>query len=335
MKSFLTAVLAIAALIICAAPVLAAQTMTYANFFPPTHSQSKLAQEWCQEVEKATGGEVKFQYLPGQTLVKAPQSYDGVVNGIADVAMSVFAYTRGRFPVMEVVDLPIGYTSGVMATKVANAVASKMDPKELKDTQLMFVHAHGPGLLHTKKKAVSKLEDLKGMKIRATGTAAKIVKALGAAPVATSMPQAYQYLQKNMVEGAMHPIEANKGWKLAEVTNFVTMHNSMAYTTCFYVVMNKDKYNSLSDKAKAAIKEINAKFAIKHGEAWDDADKAGRDFFLSKKGRKVVELSDAESDRWKKAVQPVLDEYAKKVSQKGLDGAAILKVALDAAAAAK
>ncbi len=335
MRSTVSAVLAIIALTLCAAPVMAAQTLTYANFFPPTHIQSKLAEEWCQEVEKATGGELKFQYLPGQTLVKAAQSYDGVVNGIADVAMSCFAYTRGRFPVMEVVDLPIGYDSGVMATKVANAVASKLNPKELKDTQLMFVHAHGPGLLHTRKKPVTKLEDLKGMKIRATGTASKIVKALGAAPVATSMPQAYQYLQKNMVEGAMHPLESNKGWKLAEVTDFVTMHNSMAYTTCFFVVMNKDKYNSLSDKAKAALKEINAKFAVKHGEAWDVADKAGKDFFLSKKGRKLIELSEAESARWKKAVQPVLDEYAAKVSKKGLDGAVILKTALDAAAAAR
>ena len=38
----------------------------------------------------------------------------------------------------------------------------------------MYLHGHGPGLIHTKK-AVNKLEDLKGMKIRCTGMAAKIV----------------------------------------------------------------------------------------------------------------------------------------------------------------
>ena len=335
MKRIVLAVMTLLALCLCAAPVLAAQTLTYANFFPPTHIQSKLAQEWCQAVEKATNGELKFQYLPGQTLVKAPQSYDGVVNGIADVAMGCFAYTRGRFPVMEVVDLPLGYTSGVMATKVANAVVAKLDPKELKDTQLMFVHAHGPGLLHTKKKPVSKLEDLKGMKIRATGTAAKIVKALGAAPVASSMPDTYQYLQKNMVEGAMHPVESNKGWKLGEVVDFMTMDQCIAYTTCFFVVMNKDRFQSLSDQTKAALAKINAEFAIKHGEAWDSSDKAGLDYFLSLKGRKQVELSAEEAARWVKAVEPVLSEYAEKASEKGLDGKTILKTALDAAAAAR
>jgi TRAP-type C4-dicarboxylate transport system substrate-binding protein len=335
MKAMLRGTLVLLIIACWSMPAFAAQTMTYSNFFPAKHIQSKLAAEWCKAVEKATGGELKFQYLPGQTLTKPNQSYDAVVNGIADVAMSVFAYTRGRFPVMEVVDLPLGYPSGVVATKVINQVAEKLQPKELKDTQVMYLHAHGPGLLHTKNKPVTQLSDLKGMKIRATGTAAKIVKALGAAPVATSMPQAYQYLQKNMVEGAMYPLESNKGWKLGEVTKFVTMDTSVAYTTAFYVVMNKDKYNSLSEEAKAALKKVNAEFAVKHGEAWDASDQAGKEFFLSLKGRKMVSLTPEESARWKKAVKPALDDYVAKVSKKGLDGKAILQTVQDALKAAK
>ena len=82
-------------------------TLTYSNFFPPTHIQSKLAEAWCQEVEKRTNGAVKVQYYPGQTLTKANQCYDGVVQGLSDIGFSVFAYTRGRFPVMAAVDLPL------------------------------------------------------------------------------------------------------------------------------------------------------------------------------------------------------------------------------------
>ena len=94
--------------------------LTYSNFFPPTHIQSQLAQAWCDEVKKRTKGKVFVEYYPGGTLTKSKQVYDGVVSGLSDIGSALFAYTRGRFPVLEAVDLPIGYTSGVQATKVVN-----------------------------------------------------------------------------------------------------------------------------------------------------------------------------------------------------------------------
>ena len=72
--------------------------MTYSNFFPPSHIQSKLAESWCRQVEERTKGEVKISYYAGNTLVKAAQIYDGVVSGRTDIGMSCLLYTRGRFP---------------------------------------------------------------------------------------------------------------------------------------------------------------------------------------------------------------------------------------------
>ena len=105
--------------------------LTYSNFFPPGHIQSKLAEAWCKEVETRTNGQVVVEYFPGQTLTKARQVYDGVVEGISDVGFSVLAYTRGRFPVMSAVDLPLGYTSGTVATKVINAVYKKFHAQRI------------------------------------------------------------------------------------------------------------------------------------------------------------------------------------------------------------
>jgi TRAP-type C4-dicarboxylate transport system substrate-binding protein len=102
--------------------------LTYANFFPPTHIQSQLAQSWCDEVEKRTSGDISIKYFPAQSLAKAPQTYDAVVNGIADIGMTVLAYSRGRFPIASAIDLPLGYKNGVQATKVANAVLNKFHP---------------------------------------------------------------------------------------------------------------------------------------------------------------------------------------------------------------
>ena len=297
--------------------------LTYSNFFPPTHIQSKLADAWCKEVEKRTNGKVRVEYYPGGTLTKAKQCYDGVVTGQSDVGFSVLAYTRGRFPVMSAVDLPLGYTSGKAATEVVNAVYEKFKPKELSDTEVMYLHAHGPGLIHTKGKAVRKLEDMKGLKLRGHGTSAKVVKALGGTPVPKPMPATYQMLQKGVVEGGVFPFEADKGWKLGEVTDYITADFSAAYTTSFFVVMNKDKWNSLPDDVKQTVKEINKEWAKKHGEAWDSSDMAGIYYFLNQ-GGEIIGLDKKEALRWKKAVAPIVDEYIKVLDKKGFNGEEIV-----------
>ena len=293
--------------------------LTYSNFFPPTHVQSKLADAWCKEVEKRTNGEVKVEYYPGQTLTKARQCYDGVVSGLSDVGMSVLGYTRGRFPLMEVCDLPLGYPNGHVATALVNSVYEKFRPKELSDTMVMYLTAHGPGLLHTKGKAVRKMEDLTGLKIRSHGTSAKVVKALGGTPVTMPMPETYQALQKGVVDGAVYPLEANKGWKLGEVIDYCTKNISSSYTTTFFVVMNKDKWNSLPPKIQQTIQEINTEWIAKHGEAWDESDEAGTAFLESLK-REFIEQDAAEAQRWREAVQPILKEYADAMKEKGLPG---------------
>ncbi len=298
----------------------AATTLTYSSFFPPTHIQSKLAESWCQEVEKRTEGRVKVQYFAGQTLTKVKQTYDSIVDGIADVGTSALAYTQGRFPVMSTIDLPFGYASGAAATAAANTLYEKMMPKEFAETQVMYFNAHGPGLIHTRDKAVKSLDDLKGLKIRATGMSAKVVAALGGTPVAMGMPDSYQSLQKGVVDGSAYPTEANKGWKLGEVTDYVAMAPAMAYTTNFFVVMNKDKWAALDAKDQELITAINKEWAIKHGEAWDSSDKEGLEFFLAQKGNEVVKISDEENTKWGNAVAPIIDGYVKDLEGKGLDG---------------
>ena len=302
--------------------------LTYSNFFPPGHIQSKLAEAWCKEVEKRTDGQVVVDYFPGQTLTKARQVYDGVVEGLSDIGFSVLAYTRGRFPVIAAVDLPLGYTSGTVATKVVNAVYEKFKPKELSDTQVMYLHAHGPGLIHTKDKAVRKMEDMKGLKFRAHGTSALVVKALGGTPVPKPMPETYQMLQKGVVDGAVYPFEANKGWKLGEVTRYCTADFTAAYTTSFFVVMNKDKWNSLPADVQKIIEQINMEWAVKHGEAWDTSDAQGIVFFLNQ-GSEVIGLDAKEGERWKKAVEPIVADYIAKMNEKGFNGTEIVDFTIE------
>lgn len=295
--------------------------LTYSNFFPPFHIQSKLAEAWCKEVEKRTNGRVTVEYFPKGTLTKAKQVYDGVVTGISDVGLGIFAYTRGRFPVMAAVDLPLGYTSGKVATAIANDFVRKFRPKEINDVEVMYVHAHGPGLVHTvKDRPVRKLEDMKGLKLRGHGTSALFQKALGATPVAKPMPECYQMIQKGVVEGASYPFEADKGWRLGEVTKNATAAFSVAYTTTFFVVMNKDKWNSFPADIKQIITGINKEWEVKHGEAWDTSDLIGVQYFLSKGGT-IWGLDPKEAARWEKAVAPVSTDFVTDMKKKGFSDA--------------
>jgi TRAP-type C4-dicarboxylate transport system substrate-binding protein len=279
--------------------------------------------EWAKEIERRTNGRVKITIFPGGTLTAADKCYDGVVKGISDIGMSVFAYTRGRFPLTEVADLPLGIKSGLVATKLINAYYKKFNPKELKDVKVMYLHGHGPGFLHTKT-AVEKLEDLKGMKIRCTGLAAKIVEKLGAVPVAMPMPDTYDSLKRGVVEGSMAPQESLKTWKWGEVVKFTTESWGSAYSTGFFVVMNKEKWNGLPKDVKRIIEQVNAEWIERQGKNWDDIDKAGREATLAA-GNKIISLSKEENMRWAAAVSPILDGYVKNMKEKGLPGDKALK----------
>ena len=230
--------------------------------------------------------------------------------------MSVFGYSRGVFPSMEAIDLPMGYPNGRAATAIINDFYNKFKPKELSKVKVMYLHAHGPGLLHSKK-AVYKMEDLRGLKIRSYGFNAKVAEALGGVPVAMGQGGVYEALQKGVVDATLSPMEVLKGWKQGEVIKATTECYSVGYTAGFYVAMNLKKWNSLPKDVQKVIAQVNKEWIAKHGKAWDDSDKAGREFTLSL-GNKIIPLSKAESVRWAKAAAPVVDGYIKDKGAKGL-----------------
>lgn len=303
-------------------------TMNYSNLFPANHKHSVLAEEWCREVEKRTNGRVKITMFHGSTLTQPQVAWDGVVKGLSDLALGVFSYSRGRFPLTEVIDLPLGFKSGYIATKLTNEYYRKFSPKEMDDVKVMYLHAHGPAILHTARKQVTKLEDMKGLKVRVTPLATPNLAAMGATPVAMPMGDTYDSLSKGVVDAAFAPYEALEGWKWGEIVKYTTECYAISPSSAFYVVMNKKKWQSLPADAQKTIEKINEEWIEKQGRAWDEIDKEGKTFAV-KKGLTVISLPAAEQERWVKAVRPVLDEYVKRTKAKGLPGDDVLKFALD------
>jgi TRAP-type C4-dicarboxylate transport system substrate-binding protein len=219
---------------------------------------------------------------------------------------------------MEALDLPLGYPSGIVASRTANEYYQKYQPKELDDVKVLYLHGHGPGLLHTKK-PVQSIEEMAGLKIRSTGLSARIVETLGGVPVAMPQNAAYEALQKGVVEGTFAPMETLKGWKQAEVIKYTTDSKSVGYTTAMYVVMNKEKWRKLPADVQQVFDAVSKEWIDVHGETWDKDDAAGREFTLSLDNQ-ILALSDSENARWKAAVQPIIDSFATTATQKGLPG---------------
>jgi len=307
-------------LTIVSVPSVKAETinLTYSILFPPTHGHAIASVNMAKEIEKRTNGQVKISVFPGGTLTKPAVCYDGVVKGISDIGLGVFAYTRGRFPLMEAVDLPLGYPSGKIATRAAYEFYKRMNPKELQDTKVLTIHAHGPGVLAAKKD-VNSIDDMRGMKIRCTGLSSKIAKYLGAAPVAMPQNAAYEALQKGVVEGTFCPIEVLKGWKQGEVIDYVIETKALAYTSGFFVVMNKKKYESLPRNIQRVFDEVGEEWVDVHGEVWDYADREGLKFVIEL-GKKIHGLSFFQETKWIQSISPIVIDYQLKMEKKGLPG---------------
>ena len=320
------------ALIICIAiPSWAAPEkvlkLRYASYFPPTHPMSKLEEEWGKEVEKRTDGRIKITFFPGNTLTPPMQTYESVVKGIADIGHAMQAWSPGRFPLTEVVTLPMGITSGYQATKMSNEYYKKFRPKEFDDTKVMYFHAIGPGLLHLKKSA-SSLDDIKGLRIRVNTDQHGIAKAVGVTPVDLPITETYDALSKGLVDGIPLPMDVLKGWRFGELVKTTLEISALGYTAPHYVVMNKEKWNSISAADQQTIEKINDEWVEKHGKLWNELDKEAREFGIQK-GVKMVKVSSADEARVAQGMKPLLAEYVQAKKAKGLPADEALKFCVE------
>ena len=103
--------------------------LNYSTFFPAPHRNSVLAKEWGEEIAKRTNGKVQVTMFYGGTLTPADKCYDGVVKGISDIGFSVLSYTMGKFPLCEVLDLPLGSKTATTATRMVMTSTINSSPR--------------------------------------------------------------------------------------------------------------------------------------------------------------------------------------------------------------
>jgi len=288
--------------------------LKFCNYFPVPARQSKICEEFIKDLEARSGGELKIRFFPAGTLLTAPKMYDGVVEGIADIGFSNIGYTFGRFRMTEALDLPLGFPNAWVANHVANDFFRQFKPKEWDKIHMLSMHTSPVNVVLSATKPVYKMEDLKGMTLRGLGFIAEVVSALGGTPRPIPTPEAYEAIQKRVIDGLMLPMETMRAFRYAEVAKYVTECWPIGQVYTFYMVMNKDTWNKLPPNIQKILNEYP--FEEKFAAMWNEIDIDGKKYGMEK-GLKFIELPPEEIAKWKKAVEPVIDKYVKSMVAAG------------------
>jgi TRAP-type transport system periplasmic protein len=317
--------MALAFAVAVSAPAQAQTTLTYSSWVSPQHHLSIWQANWTAEVEKATGGRVKFQVLPKHPSAP-PGTFDAVRDGLVDLSYVTASYTPARHTMPLMPELP-----GMGDSSLVNSIAySRIHWKhfhkvgEYKGVKLIGVFTHGPGQLFTKK-AVGNINDIKGLKIRTGGgVAEKVANIIGASAFVKPAPESYELLKSGVADGVFFPLESIVSFKLESVLEQATLFPGGMYSSAFGFFMNEDKWNKLPKQDQDAIAKISGEHIARlAGRSWDEADKKGLEA-LQKSGVKIVNADAAFVAEVQKRSAPIVDDWITKASAKGVDAAKIL-----------
>jgi TRAP-type transport system periplasmic protein len=310
-------------------------TLKFHTFMQPmSNVWLTMHKPWMDKVEKDSGGRIKFEAYPAMQLGGTPvQLYDQARDGVVDIVWTLPGNTAGRFPRIEVFELPFMMNNAEATSKAYWEYFQTQCPDEFKETHVVALQVHGPGMFHTVAKQVKAPADLRGMKVRGpTRQVTKLLASLGATPVGMPLPQIPDALSKGTVEGAVIPWEVVPSVKVHELTKFHTEFPGSGpalYTTTFVMAMNKAKYDGLAPDLKRVI-DANSGMAT---SAWLGKTQQGNDpngrKAAADRGNTIYTLSPAEAQEFIKLSSAIDDEWVADMDKRGFKGAQLLKAARD------
>jgi TRAP-type C4-dicarboxylate transport system substrate-binding protein len=284
------------------------------HFLAPTsNAQVRFLTPWAKKIEKESGGRIRIDLYPNMQLGgTAAQLYDQVRDGVIDIAWTLPGLTPGRFPKIEVFELPfVANRSAAANAQAVQALYEAQLRDEFKEVQPICVFAHDQGVLHTTR-PVGALPDLKGLKLRApTRLSAEALKAFGANGIAMPVTQVPDALSVRAIDGCMVPWEVVPSIKVGEFTKFHAEFaaSPVLYTATFILAMNRRRYDTLPPDLKKVIDANSGQIAARTaGRMWDDQAVVVADA-IRERGNTITRIEKAEAERWQKATQPVVDAW--------------------------
>ncbi|WP_240374072.1 TRAP transporter substrate-binding protein [Bacillus piscicola] len=305
----------------------------FSHMFPPNHvMETKVVQTFIDKADKATDGQVQVTSYPGSQLAEPDGQYEAAATGVVDMAFSVHSYTPGQFPLTSVMEMPFLAESANEGAEVLLKLYDEFPEiqEEHADTEVLWLGTTEPGQIFTAGKPVKSIEDLKGMRIRSPSPEVnKWLKEMGATPVSMPLTEAYEAIQKGVVDGTVGPYHTLLDQSLVDVIDYVTVGDF--YMSTFFSVMNKDSWESIDEDTKASLSEIKGEEMTMYLADVMDTRKEEAIEASEEQGIEFYQLSDKELEEWRANMQPAIDEWIQDKEDKGLPGKEIYERAVEIA----
>jgi len=293
--------------------------LKYSHWVPPTHPLQPILLAWADSIRKASNDTIRITVFPAQQLGKAPDHYDMVQKGIADIAYISTGYQAGRMLVSSAGQLPFMMSNAEGGSRAFDEWYRPYAAKDMPGVKMCYMYTHDIATLHSKRE-IRTPDQLKGMKIRpAHAMMAQWMNALGATTVQVSAPEAREALERGVADAITFPWGSLFVFKIDGITKFHI--DAPMYVATFATIINQDKYDAMSAAQKKVIDDhCTNDWAARTARDWAKVESEGRQKMTAPgSGHTIVKLTPAELAAWKKSAEPVVDAYKDDVRKAGYD----------------
>lgn len=305
---------------------MAAKELSLAYFMGPTHPLNKAVfTPFAEKLAELSGGELTVTQYPGGALNSTPpKQYSILLDGVTDIAFHLPGYTAQLFPVATSVTTP-GMCADAVECTEAMWRAKDVIEKEF-DAKLLAMWANDIQVLYTRDKAVRSLEDMQGLKVRVTSAQdIPFTEALGASAVSQPVSVINQNLSNGVVDAVSIDPGATLSFKMHEPANYITVGIPGA-GSAFVLLMNRQVYDGLSEQEKGWVDEASGKWLSLEGAKMYKSIAVRGIEVAREAGVEIIELDEAERQRWYDKIQPALEAWKASEVGQGLTGADIMKL---------
>jgi len=296
--------------------------LKFSHYAPPVHGfQVDIIEPWIADLEKRTGGKLTARiFAANSPFGNIANQADQVKAGVTDIAWGLNGVPRGRFPRSMIIDLPFMASSSNAASKTLWSMRDGLLADDYKDFKLIALHCHPAGGFFTRTKKVTTLDDLKGLRIRAPSAQIQnLLQNLGAVPVTMGPAQAYEALEKGTIDGASLIYDGLYAFRLHTLVKYFL--DVKIYTTCFHVVMNPRKFESLPADLRKAIDETTGDAWVNRvGALWNKWDATARTASLAR-GMEETIVPDATRAEWEAKLKPFIEAQIADTEKQGVPNA--------------
>lgn len=272
-----------------------------------------------EDIEKFSNGRIKLTLYPGGALAKPEDEYSAVTKGVMDFTMFVPVYTPGIFPLCDVVSLPFAIPNAEIGLKVIKELHQKklLDKELYTGKGIAWLGTTSAYQLFLGKKKVTRMEDMKGLKLRIPGgLLGDAMIRLGATPSSVPAGEFTTALERGVVDGGIVAFGSGVGYKMQDICKYVLRANSGVIILA--LMANRKMYEGLPNDLQDAVERAADNYL--KNQAWgafDGADMEALELF-KKTGVELLELSPAEKERWLKTCVPIYDKWINDLEKKGL-----------------